>query len=242
MTGIIRTSAIIAAGLLLLAGVSFAGPHGARGKAGKVHASRKGKRSEARERRNEAKEKRAEKREELKEKRAEKRTERKEKLEEAAAKRGARRKENQKNRIEHGIKKGYLTEEETEKIVSQQKEIGEMAATFKGDGEVTKEEAKTLRSALSEASRCIFAEKHDTDGEQMSVYRMGENVKLNDDVAEALADEDLSKEEARTYAKDFQAMMHLKKTLSNAEISDSQREKMQSRYDELLNTYFSIEE
>jgi hypothetical protein len=153
-----------------------------------------------------------------------------------------KRQDNQAKRIEHGINKGYLTADEIKKLQAQQASIAAMEESFKGDGKLTRSEFKQLQSALNDASRCIWAEKHDTDGNQMPVYRLGKNVRVNNDVAQKLADDNLSKADARAFAKDFHLMLGIKHRLSTADLTAEQRAKLQAEYNELLNKYFYLVE
>lgn len=166
--------------------------------------------------------------------------EKREAAQEALEKRVDKRQDNQARRIEHGIKKGYLTEDEISKLQAQQKSIAVMEESFKSDGKITRDEGKQLILALNEASRCIFAEKHDADGGTMPVYRFGRNVTLKDSVAQKLGDENLTRAEARAYLKDFQRTMELKRLLSTGDLSDTERAKLQAEYNELLNRYFDL--
>ncbi len=147
---------------------------------------------------------------------------------------------NQARRIEHGIKNGSLTPDEVSKLEAQQKSIADMEAKFEGDGKLSRSECKQLNQELNTASRCIFAEKHDTEGNQMSVYRLGKNVKLNSDVAQKLEDPNLSKADARAFTHDFHHLMELKHALGTKELSDARRAEMQKQYNDLLNKYFTL--
>jgi hypothetical protein len=150
---------------------------------------------------------------------------------------------NQAKRIEHGIKNGSLTPDELAKLESQQAAIKAMEAKFEGDGKLTRSEFKELQEALNVASRCIFAEKHDTEGFQMPVYRLGRNVRLNPDVAQKLADDNLGKADARAFAKDFHRMLWAKHQLAtDKDLSADQRAKLQAEYNDLLNKYFYLVE
>jgi hypothetical protein len=151
-----------------------------------------------------------------------------------------KRQDNQTRRIQHGIKKGYLTPSEVSKLESQQKAIADMESSFKSDGKLTRDEVKSLRSALNEASRCIWAEKHDTEGNQMPTYRFGKNVFAKDDLTAKLQDENLSAAEAKALAKEFHHILALKRRLSTDDLSEEQRAKLQAEYDELLNKYFEV--
>lgn len=151
-----------------------------------------------------------------------------------------KRQDNQARRIQHGINKGYLTTEETTKLKKQQDALAGLESSFKADGKITGAEAKTLRSELNEASRCIWAEKHDTDGNQMAAYRLGKNVFAKGDFTAKLADPDLSRAEAKALCKDFHRLVELRGLLSGGDLSDGDREKLQSEYDDLLNEYFEV--
>ena len=108
------------------------------------------------------------------------------------------------------------------------------------DGKLTKEEAKGIRAELNEASRCIWAEKHDDDGTQMATLRLGTNVYAKDDLTATLANENLSAEEAKVLMKDFRRLMDLKQQLSTGALSDAERTTLQAEYDTLLNIYFEV--
>ena len=147
----------------------------------------------------------------------------------------------QSKRIEHGIKKGYLTSEEIDKLQSQQNAIADLETQFKSDGKLTKEEFRQLQTELNEASRCIWGEKHDTDGNQMPAYRLGKNVFAKDDFARKMADENLSKEEARAMLRDFRRATELKRLLAG-DLEDGDRARLQAEYNDLLNKYFEVRE
>lgn len=144
----------------------------------------------------------------------------------------------QDQRIDEGIKKGYLTTAEVSKLEAQQKSIEAAQQAFKSDGKITRNEAQQLRQQLDEASRCIFAEKHDADGIAKPVYRLGANVTLKDEIAQKLGDENLSRQTARAFLGDFHRMMEIKRILSTSTLNDMQRAQLQAEYNKLLNTYF----
>jgi hypothetical protein len=147
------------------------------------------------------------------------------------------RQERQDKRIQHGIDKGYLTEAEVAKLNAQQTKIETLESSLTGDGSLSKQDFKQLQSELNTASHCIWGEKHDTDGNQMAAYRFGENVFAKSSLTNKMTDENLSKGEAKKICKDFRSMMDLKKQLSG-NLSESERQKLQAQYDELLNQYF----
>ncbi|MBI5725282.1 MAG: hypothetical protein HZA50_15085 [Planctomycetes bacterium] len=153
-----------------------------------------------------------------------------------------RREDNQRKRIDHGIAKGYLTPDEIKKLEDQQKRIAAMEADFKSDGKLNKDEMKDLREALNTASRCIWAEKHDTEGRQMAVYRLGKNVFAKDDLTSKLQNESLPAAEAKALVHDFHEAVRLKHKLATHDLSAEERAKAQAQYNELLNKYFELRE
>ncbi len=151
-----------------------------------------------------------------------------------------RREANQQKRIQQGINKGYLTEEEVNKLKQQQSAITELEKTSFADGKLTKDEAKEIKNAIQEASRCIWAEKHDSEGNQMPVYRLGKNVFAKDSLTSQLNSDNFSEEQAKSLLKDFKSLTELKKKLATEDLSDEERSKLQSEYDNLLNQYFEV--
>lgn len=174
------------------------------------------------------------KHEQMKEKREQKREE----LQHGAQQRIDARQAIQMKRIEHGIKHGYLTPQEVAKLETQQKSIANMEENALADDKLTREEWAELRQALNEASRCIWAEKHDAEGNQMPAYVMGKNVFAKDDLTAKLQNENLDKETAKVLIKDFKRLLELKQKLSNDELSDAERAALQNEYNDLLNLYF----
>jgi len=77
-----------------------------------------------------------------------------------------KRQKHQTRRIEHGTRRGYLSDAELQKLDAEQKRIGDMAQSFKADGKLQRAEVKQLRDALNHASIHIWAEKHDTESNQ----------------------------------------------------------------------------
>ena len=148
-----------------------------------------------------------------------------------------RRETRQEKRIQHGINKGFLTEDEITRLRTQQDSIAALEASLTADGKLTGNEFRQLQQELNEASRSIWSEKHDTDGNQMAVYRLGKNVFANNTLTSALGNENLSKTEAKTLLKDFRRTVELKQMLSG-DLTDADRAKLQAEYDDLLNKYF----
>jgi len=149
------------------------------------------------------------------------------------------RQERQARRIQHGINKGYLTDEETKQLQAQQASIAALENSLSADGNLTGNEFRQLQSELNEASRSIWAEKHDTEGNQMPVYRLGENVVAKDSLTAKLASGEMTRAEAKALLKDFRRMMELMTRLSG-DLSESERAALQSEYDTLLNEYFEL--
>jgi hypothetical protein len=164
----------------------------------------------------------------------------KEKLSDAASARTDARQENQGKRIQHGIAKGYLTTDEVTKLNTQQKAIAALESSLKSDGKVTRDEFQQLRTELNEASHCIWAEKHDTDGNQMPTYRLGKNVFARDNLTSRLADENLSAAEAKALLKDFHRTVELKRLLATGDLSNAERDTLQAEYNTLVNRYFEV--
>lgn len=151
-----------------------------------------------------------------------------------------RREARQAKRIEHGIKRGALTPEEVETLNKQQQNIASLESSLKGDGKLTRDEAKQLNEALNTASRNIWGEKHDTDGKQLPAYRLGDNVFAKDEFSKKMADPNLSKEDARKLTHDFHRLTSLKRSLAADDLTAEQRAKLQNEYNDLLNKYFEV--
>lgn len=164
-----------------------------------------------------------------------------ENLEQRAAEQVDRRQERQEKRIQHGIRKGYLTPEETASLRSRQQAIASLEETFKTDGRLTRAELALLREELDKCSRMIWAEKHDAEGRQMPVYRLGKNVFAKESLTAALSNPDLTREQARALLADFRKILRLRDQLANEDLSEAQRAELQSSYETLLNAYFRVE-
>lgn len=161
-------------------------------------------------------------------------------LEKGALARVEQRQDNQAKRIQHGIARGFLTPEETARLRSQQQAIEQMEQQFMGDGRLSRDEFAKLRAALNDASRMIWAEKHDGEGRTMPVYRLGKNVFALDALTAKLNDPDLPRAEARALLADFRELLRLRDRLANEDLPDAEREKLQAAYDALLNAYFRL--
>ncbi len=166
--------------------------------------------------------------------------EKRRKMEGKAAAYVDRRQENQEVRIRHGIRKGYLTPQETEALRAQQKAIADLESSLTGDGRLTRTELALLRDALNTASRMIWAEKHDSDGARMPVYRLGKNVFALDTLTAKLTNPDLTRAEGRALLADFHRILLLRDRLANEDLAEEARASLQAEYEALLSAYFRM--
>ena len=74
-----------------------------------------------------------------------------------------RRQHRQKDRIKQGVRSGELTKEEAKSLRGEQKAIRQKEKAFKSDGQLTKDERKDLHQDLNQASKRIHEEKHDEE-------------------------------------------------------------------------------
>ncbi len=145
----------------------------------------------------------------------------------------------QAKRIHEGIQKGYLTPDEQAKLKTEQDSLASMESSFKSDGAISKTEAKQLRDALDTASIDIWAEKHDTEGNQKPMMRLGKDIFAKDSITGQI-EGGISATQARAITHDFRTMVSLKQALATSNATDADRAKMQAQYDELLNKYFEV--
>jgi len=68
--------------------------------------------------------------------------------------------QNQKHRIEQGIKSGELTPQEAKRLEAEQVKLKNAEAEVKSDGEVTNKERKILKNRREKASQHIYNLKH----------------------------------------------------------------------------------
>jgi len=152
-----------------------------------------------------------------------------------------RRENRQAKRIEHGIANGSLTVAEVSGLKSSAKSIADLQVSFKSDGKISKDEGKELRSALNSLSKDIFFEKHDTEGHQMAVRRLGKGrtVYLSSELISKFENGELTGKAARAITADMHKMVHLRMMLGGrVGLAKSKREKLQAEYNDLLNKYF----
>ena len=74
-----------------------------------------------------------------------------------------KRQHRQKDRIKQGVRSGELTKEEAKSLRGEQKAIHMKEKAFKSDGTLTKDERKDLHQDLNQSSQRIHEEKHDEE-------------------------------------------------------------------------------
>jgi hypothetical protein len=149
-----------------------------------------------------------------------------------------KRQANQDRRIEQGVKKGQITGEELTKLTNLENDINTLETSLKSDGKLTRDEAALLRKGLNAASLQIWAERHDTDGNQKPAARLGKEIFATDALTAKIESGDLTKAEAKSFLGDFKKLVNLKRRLGTEELPAEQRAKLQAQYNELLNKYF----
>lgn len=151
-----------------------------------------------------------------------------------------RREARQQRRIEQGIAHGQLTPDEVKALEAQEQKITATQKNFLSDGKLTKDEGKQLEGALNDASIQIWAHRHDTDGNQMPVYRLGTDVIANPDIIKQIEGGDMTHAQAHDFLDDFRKLVHMKNRLSTDDLTAAQRTNLQNRYNDLLNQYFIL--
>jgi Skp family chaperone for outer membrane proteins len=71
------------------------------------------------------------------------------------------RQHNQRDRIQQGVRSGELTRRETGRLVHEQRDIRQLERAYKSDGTLTGPERRDLHQEQNQASRHIYAQKHD---------------------------------------------------------------------------------
>jgi CRISPR/Cas system-associated endoribonuclease Cas2 len=71
------------------------------------------------------------------------------------------RQQNQRERIQQGVKSGELTRRETGKLVEEQRDVRQLERAYKSDGTLTGAERRDLNHEQNQASRDIYRQKHD---------------------------------------------------------------------------------
>ena len=151
-----------------------------------------------------------------------------------------KREENQERRIEQGVKKGQLTDSEVDKLKALESAIDSMEGQFKSDGKLSKDEVQQLRKALNDASLQIWAERHDTEGNQKPVSRLGKDIFAKDDLTSLIESGKMTESVAKAFLADLHQMVKLKRELATENLSSDERAKLQAEYNDLLNKYFLI--
>jgi hypothetical protein len=145
---------------------------------------------------------------------------------------------NQQRRINAGIKQGQLTPAEVAQLQALETNIQTLETTFKSEGPLTKPEVQQLRSALNDASLQIWAQRHDTEGTQMPVLRLGKEVFAQDQLTTQIESGTLTHPQAREFLQGFHQMATLKRRLATESLTPAQRAALQTEYNTLLNKYF----
>jgi hypothetical protein len=153
-----------------------------------------------------------------------------------------KREQNQARRIHEGIKHGQLTPDEVDKLQVEEKALADAEAKFKSDGKLTRDESKQLQQQLNDASLQIWAQRHDSEGNQRSVVRLGKDVVAKDEFTKRIESGEVSGAEARQLTADFRKMIGMKRRLSSENLSEDDRTKLQAEYDLLLTNYFQLNE
>ena len=115
--------------------------------------------------------------------------------------------------------------------------MNELEDLYKGDGKLNLDELKQLQQALGDASRSIFSEKHDADG-NATPYRWNESVVLKDDVIKKMTNPATTKAEARALVGGLHEALNLKQQLATGNLAAEQRADLQAKYDALVNQYY----
>jgi Ni/Co efflux regulator RcnB len=69
----------------------------------------------------------------------------------------------QHGRIEQGVRSGQLTRDEAKSLRAEERAIRKEERQFKADGKLTPAERKQLHKDLNQASKDIYADKHNGD-------------------------------------------------------------------------------
>ena len=73
------------------------------------------------------------------------------------------RQQNQRERIQQGVKSGELTHGEAQELRTERRDIRDLEQTYKSDGTLTHEERQDLHQQLNHQSQEIYEEKHDDE-------------------------------------------------------------------------------
>jgi hypothetical protein len=81
------------------------------------------------------------------------------------------RQQNQRQRIQQGVRSGELTRRETGKLVREQRDVRQLERAYKSDGELTRAERVDLHQEQNQASRHIYNQKHDAQDRPPAAVR-----------------------------------------------------------------------
>ena len=138
------------------------------------------------------------------------------------------RQRNQHHRIAQGIKSGSLTREETRHLIQTESEIRRMERAMKSDGALTVDERKQLHGALSQASKEIFALKHNEAG------RPGINQVLKAKIDGG----EMTHEEAKELLAQVRRLHEIKRTLGGPVIGAEKRAQLEAEFADLAAQLF----
>ncbi|MFC4309051.1 hypothetical protein ACFPN2_08165 [Steroidobacter flavus] len=81
------------------------------------------------------------------------------------------RQQNQRQRIQQGVRSGELTRRETGKLAREQRDVRQLERAYKSDGELTRAERVDLHQEQNQASRDIYQQKHDAQDRPPAAVR-----------------------------------------------------------------------
>ena len=153
-----------------------------------------------------------------------------------------RRRSTQTGRIKAGVEDGSLTKREAGRLIGQQKRVGKMAEDMKSDGKVTFGERIKLERAQDKASRSIFRQRHDEQGEMgpkpdyeqwsPGVNKRQRNQKFR--VGQGIRSGSLTKEEAQGIIGKERELAKLEKDYkSDGKLTKDERKELHSQLDGL---------
>jgi hypothetical protein len=125
------------------------------------------------------------------------------------------RQQNQRERIQQGVKSGELTRRETGRLVEEQRDVRQLERAYKSDGTLTGAERRDLQHEQNQASRDIYRQKHDDqDRPPAAVRDPGVNERQANQtarIAQGVKSGELTHDEAqelRTERRDIRDLEH----------------------------------
>ncbi len=85
------------------------------------------------------------------------------------------RQQNQRQRIDQGVRSGELNRAETGALVREQRDVRQLERAYKSDGELTRAERVDLHHEQNQASRHIYNQKHDAQERPVGTRDPGVN-------------------------------------------------------------------